>query len=348
MIKKITLFVLFITYSFGVSSDVMIAQMLMVGVGGSKIDDKWVKILRKDIEDGKVGGVILFKNNIESKKELKKLTSYLNPKNAKIKPFIAIDEEGGEVQRLFKKHKSAYEIANTLSLDEAYKEYVSLASEVKRYGFNLDFAPVVDLNTNPNSPAIGAKNRSYSAYEEIVIAYSSEFIKALNEKNIISVIKHFPGHGSASKDSHKGFVDITKSWDYKELKPYYHFIKYKKVDAIMVGHLNLSSFDKKNPATLSKNIVNGILREKLGFDGVVFSDDMQMGAIKNNYSLKEAVIKAVNAGVDVLVFSSYFTDKSSVVNEVTKILKDALKNKEIKQERLKKSYERIVKLKERL
>jgi len=348
LIKKLTILTLLFSISFGASLDKMIGQMLLVGVGGSKVKDKWVKVLKKDIQNGRVGGVIIFKNNIDGKKELKRLTSYLNPKDVKIKPFIAIDEEGGEVQRLFKKHKSAFFVADKLSLNEAYQEYTSLANELKEYGFNLDFAPVVDLNTNPKSPAIGAKNRSYSAYEEIVIAYSNEFIRALEEKNIISVIKHFPGHGSALRDTHKGFVDITNSWDYKELKPYYYFIKYKKVDAVMVGHLTLKQFDQEYPATLSKNIVEGILREKLGFNGVVFSDDMQMGAIKKSYGLKEAVIKAINAGVDVLVFSSYFTDKSSVVNEVTKIIKNAVKTGDIKKERLKKSYDRIVKLKERL
>lgn len=338
MIKILLIFFFTCNYLFAISIDNMIGQMLLVGVGGSKVSDKWVKVLRDDIKNGRVGGVVFFKNNVHSKKELKKLTGFLNPKELKLKPFIAINQEGGEFSNLFANYPSAYEVANKLDLNEASKMYEGLVSELKEYGFNLNFAPVVDLNKNPNSSKIGAKNRSYSAYEEIVISYASEFIKALDEKNIISVIKHFPGYGSSSSDT----------WDYNELKPYYYFIKYNKVDAIMVGHIYLSQFDKIYPATLSNIIIQGILRDKMKFNGVVFSDDMQKKELLKKYTLKESVIRAINAGVNVLVFSSYFTKKSSVINDVSKIIKEAVKNGEIKKENIIDSYNRIVKLKERL
>ena len=328
----------------------MVGQMLMVGVGGSKTTDKWVKQLRSDIENGKIGGVILFANNIKSPKKLKELTSFLSSAKSKYPLFVAIDQEGGKVQRLsskngFTDYPSAFDIARKKTLLESYEIYKRLADELKEYGFNINFAPVVDINIDPKSPAIGAKKRSYSAQEEIVIAYSSEFIKAQKDAGIISVLKHFPGLGSAKTDSHKRLTDVSKTWQYKELKPYYDFIKYEKVEAIMVEHIILDKFDKIYPALLSKKTISGVLRSQLGFKGVVFSDDMNMKAISDIYGFKQSIIMAVNAGVDVLVYSSYFTKKSSVVNEVTKIIIDAVKSGKIDIKTIENSYKRIKGLK---
>ena len=352
MIKKFLLFSLVISLSFSktISLETMIGQMIMVGVGGDKPTDKWVKQLGEDVKKGRVGGVILFGNNIESPKKLKKLTSFFKNIKTKYPLFIAIDQEGGKVQRLnekkgFNSYPSAFKVSSKMTLLEAYDIYKSLAYELKEYGFNINFAPVVDLNINEKSPAIGAKKRSYSNQEEIVIAYSSEFIRAQKEAGIISVLKHFPGHGSAKNDSHKRLTDVSKTWEYKELKPYYDFIKYDKADAIMVGHINLDKFDKIYPASLSKNMINGLLREKLEFNGVVFSDDMQMKAISDMYGFDTSVILAVNAGVDVLVYSSYFTKKSSVVKEVTDIILNAVKSGSIDKKRVEDSYKRVVRLK---
>ncbi len=352
MIKKILIFSLIFSFSFAKapSLEEMVGQMLMVGVGGSKPSDKWVKHLGTDIKEGRVGGVILFGNNIESPKKLKKLTSYLSTIKTKLPLFIAIDQEGGKVQRLnekkgFHKYPSAYEISRSKTLLESYDIYKKLADELKEYGFNLNFAPVVDLNINSKSPAIGAKKRSYSAEEEIVIAYSGEFIRAQKDAGIISVLKHFPGHGSALNDSHKRLTDVSATWQYRELKPYYNFIKYEKADAIMVAHINLQKFDKIYPASLSSKIIKGLLKTKLKFNGVVFSDDMQMKAISDIYGLKQSVILAINAGVDVLVYSSYFTKKSSVIKEVTKIIVEAVKNGQIKIQEIENSYKAIVRLK---
>ena len=332
------------------SLDEMIGQMIMVGVGRSKPADKWVKQLKTDISKGRVGGVILFGNNIENPKKLKKLTTFLSSVKTKQPLFIAIDQEGGEVQRLNKKkgfnsYPSAFEVSRNKTLLESYEIYKKMADELKRYGFNINFAPVVDLNINPNSPAIGKKKRSYSAAEEIVIAYSREFIGAQRDANIISVLKHFPGHGSALYDSHKRITDVSKTWQYKELKPYYDFIRHKKIDAVMVGHINLKIFDNIYPASLSQKMIKGLLREQLGFDGVVFSDDMNMRAISDTYGFKQSVILAINAGVDVLVYSSYFTEKASVVKEVREIIKEAIKNGKIKKEEIEDSYMRIIRLK---
>jgi len=352
MIKKILFLCLFITSIFAknTSLESMISQMLMVGVGGDKSSDKWVKQLHDDVKNDRVGGIILFRKNVKNPKELKKLINYFKKIKTAQPIFIAIDQEGGKVQRLslkngFHDYPTAYDIEKNKNLDETYKIYKKLADELKEYGFNLNFAPVVDLNINPNSPAIGAKKRSYSDKEEIVISYASEFINAQNDAGIISVLKHFPGHGSAVADSHKRLTDVSNTWRYEELKPYYFFSKYKKAKAVMVSHVTLDKFDKNYPASLSKNMINGLLREQLGFNGVVFSDDMNMKAITDIYTLKQAVIKAINAGVDVLVFSSYFTKKSSVIKEVGGIILQAVKNGEIDKKTIENSYRRVRELK---
>ncbi len=352
MIKLLLILSLIFTFSFAKSPSLeeMIGQMIMVGVGGSKPNDKWVKQLGFDIKKGRVGGVILFGKNIENPKKLKKLTTFLSSVKTKQQLFIAIDQEGGTVQRLnekkgFNSYLSAFEISRNKTLIESYEIYKKMADELKEYGFNINFAPVVDLDINPNSPAIGKKKRSYSVGEEIVIAYSSEFLKAQKDAGIISVLKHFPGHGSALADSHKRITDVSETWQYKELKPYYYFIKYEKADAIMVGHINLQIFDEIYPASLSKNIIKGLLREQLKFEGVVFSDDMQMRAISDIYGFKQSVILAINAGVDVLVYSSYFTKRSSVLKEVRKIIIEAVENGKIKIEEIEDSYKRIIRLK---
>ena len=324
--KSIVVICLLLTSVFAKvpSLEDMISQMLLVGVGGSKLDDKWVQQLQLDIKNDRVGGIILLNKNIESPKKLKKMIASFKKIKTKHPLFIATSQEGGKAQELLEKkgfhsYASANEIGKTKNLNEANKIYKNLANELKEYGFNLNFGPTVALS-----------NKNFSIKEELVIAYANEFIGAQNSAGIISAIKYFPGYES-------------KTWDYNELKPYYYFSKYDKVSAVVVGHISINKLDKKNPASLSKSIINGLLREKLKFNGVVFSEDMLK--LRNIVTLKSAVIKAINAGVNVLVFSSYFTQKSSVVNEVTKIILQAIKNGKIQKATIENSYKRIVRLK---
>lgn len=333
------------------SLDEKIGQMLMIGFSGSDYENKWAKEIVAHVEDNELGGVLLFSRNITSPSQLKRLTSHLKKLKSKQPLFIAIDQEGGAVMRMDKKkgfedYPSAFNVAKDLTLKQSKEIYTKMASSLSSHGININFAPVVDLNTNENSPIIGAKKRSFSAYEEIVIAYANEFIQAHEQEGVISVLKHFPGHGSSLEDSHKGVTDITKTWKYKELKPYYYFIKHKKASAVMVGHLYLKSFDKSNPASLSKQITTKLLRDELGYEGVVFSDDMLMGAITDEYGIQESIIKAINAGVDVLVFSSYFTQNSNVPRVFHNTVKKALRDGKISQARIDEAYKRILALKQ--
>ena len=337
--KSIVVICLLLTSVFAKvpSLEHMISQMLVVGVGGSRLEDKWVQQLQLNIKNDRVGGIILLNKNIESPKKLKKMIASFKKIKVKYPLFIATIQEGGNAQELLKakgfhSYPSVSDIGKTKNLNEASKIYKNLANELKEYGFNLNFGPVVDLST-----------KGFSTKAEIVISYANEFLDAQKNAGLISAIKYFPGTGNNAYKSHKKIIDASKSWDYAELKPYYYFAKYDKVRAVIVGHIKLDKFDEKNPASLSKNIINGLLREKLKFKGVVFSDDMLV--FQNSIGLKSAVIKAINAGVDVLVFSSYFTQKSSVVKEVTKIIIQAVKNGKIKKATIENSYKRIVRLK---
>ena len=291
----------------------MISKMLIIGFNGETVNSN--DEIYKNIKSG-LGGVILFdkdpndknkRKNVRNKEQLKVLTSQLQS-ISKQKLLISIDQEGGIVQRL----KSEDGFVNTLKASEvalsgenfARTSYKSLAKDLKESGINNDFAPVVDLAINKQNKVIVAKGRSFGESSAEVIKYSSIFVDELKKQSVISVLKHFPGHGSSLSDSHLGFVDITKTWTQKELEPYRYFIKNNKVDMIMTAHVFNEKLDDTYPATLSYKINTELLRYKLGFEGVLVTDDLQMYAISKHYDLKQTVTLAINSGVNMLLFAN--------------------------------------------
>ena len=291
----------------------MISKMLIIGFNGETVNSN--DEIYKNIKSG-LGGVILFdkdpndknkRKNVRNKEQLKVLTSQLQS-ISKQKLLISIDQEGGIVQRL----KSEDGFVNTLKASEvalrgenfARTSYRSLAKDLKESGINNDFAPVVDLAINKQNKVIVAKGRSFGESSAEVIKYSSIFVDELKKQNVISVLKHFPGHGSSLSNSHLGFVDITKTWTQKELEPYRYFIKNNKVDMIMTAHVFNEKLDDTYPATLSYKINTELLRYKLGFEGVLVTDDLQMYAISKHYDLKQTVTLAINSGVNMLLFAN--------------------------------------------
>ncbi len=306
----------------------MISRMLVIGFEGENVDEN-SKII-KQIKKYNLGGVILFDRfyndanrtkNIRSPKQLKILTQRLQ--QASKKPLIvAIDQEGGRVERLkesygFVHTKSAMQMAKG-SLKSAEKEYKKLADTLHVNGINCDFAPVVDLAINPKNYVIYKLERSYGADGKRVSEYAGVFIDALRDENIISVLKHFPGHGSSMGDSHKGFVDVSDTWSEKELEPYRILIGQNRADMIMTAHVFNSHLDPVHPATLSYSVNTKLLRNKLGFKGVIISDDLQMKAISEHYLLKEMLTLAINSGVDMLLFANQlaYQDLDSVINTI--------------------------------
>ncbi|RLB66095.1 MAG: glycoside hydrolase family 3, partial [Deltaproteobacteria bacterium] len=213
-------------------------------------------------------------------------------------------------------------------------------------GITLNFAPVVDLNINPNNPVIGKLERSFSADPQVVTRMALAFIRAHHVLGIRCTLKHFPGHGSSSTDSHLGFVDVTKTWSPVELEPYKNIIGAGMADAIMTAHVFNAKLDEDYPATLSKRVITGLLREKLGYGGVIISDDMQMGAIRKYYGFEQAIRLAIDAGVDILIVANNTIFDKTAIPRAISIIRTLVKQGKISVPRIEASYRRIHALKQ--
>lgn len=333
------------------SLDIKIGQMILIGVPGTTVDD----LTLKEIKEGKAGSIIFFEKNIPTKDsytQFKKL-AWAYQSVAPIPIFISIDQEGGRVNRLKEKYgfpRSITAAAMSASIDSVRYYGQTTAATLAGLGINVNFAPVVDVAINPTNPVIVKPERSFSSNEDSVSMYAREFIKAHRQVKVITVLKHFPGHGSSKDDTHLGIADVTKTWQEKELMPYRSLIDSGYVDAIMTAHIVNKNLDNKGlPGTLSKRMIDSLLRKQLHFDGVVFSDDMQMHAITKHFGLEEAIKLAVNAGVDILTFSNNIEgSEARTVERVHTIVKGFVKDGTIPKERIDESYARIMKLKSRL
>ena len=327
----------------------MISKMVILGFHGEKINQN--DEIYKNIKAG-LGGVILFdkdpndknkRKNVRNKEQVKTLTSQLQA-ISKQKLLISIDQEGGIVQRLkqedgFVNTPKAFDVA-LKGENFAKQTYHLLAKDLKESGINTNFAPVVDLAINKENKVIVTRGRSFGESSKEVIKYSSIFVDELKKQNVISVLKHFPGHGSSLEDSHLGFVDITNTWNEKELEPYKYFIKNNKVDMIMSAHVYNKNLDKNYPATLSYNVNTNLLRNKLGFNGVLVSDDLQMNAISKHYDLKQTLTLSINSGVNMLLFANQLS-KPVTLKQIVDIVYSQILNKEILLEQIIKSNQRI-------
>lgn len=335
----------------------MIGQMIMVGTRGMTIDEISPQF-QQQIKDGKIGGIVLFDydvikkeahRNIQSPEQVKGLIAGLQ-KNAPIPLFMAVDQEGGRVNRLKTKYGfppsvSAQYLGDLDNVDSTQYYGNRTATVCQELGFNVNFAPAVDVNYNPESPAIGKIERSFSADPKMVVKHASIIIETQDTKGILSTLKHFPGHGSAQADSHYGVTDVTKYWQESELIPFEQLGKLDHNVAIMTAHVVNKNLDPDFPATLSKKIITGILREKLGFQGVIFSDDMQMEAVNATFGFETLVKKSINAGVDVLVFGNNLKYDEMIPTKAIDIITKMVEEGGITKERIEQSYQRILKAK---
>lgn len=337
--------------------DKMLGQMLMLGFRGTSITD--TNQIVKDIENLGIGGVILFEydspsssrpRNIQSESQLKALTAALQ-KKASIPLFIGIDQEGGMVNRLktrygFPRSVDAQYLGNLDNPDTSRFYAQRTATTLANLGINVNFAPVLDVNINPACPVIGKIKRSFSDKPERVAQEAAIVYHAQQNEGIISVYKHFPGHGSALADSHLGFTDVSHTWKQKELTPYKILLNQGLCDAVMTAHVFNSQLDSLWPGSLSNQTINQLLRKQLGWQGVVFSDDMMMGAITDNYGLEEAIKQALLAGVDVLVFSNNIkTYDPAIGSKAAACIKKLVNEGQIPWSVITNSYLRILKLK---
>ena len=263
-----------------------IGEMIIVGFRGQRLANN--KHIRRDIVDYHVGGVILFeydaptgthKRNVSSPKQLAALCSELQALTDETL-LIGIDQEGGYVNRLrtdqgFPKFMSAKKSAE-YGVDSIRRNAALTAAELKRVGVNLNFAPCVDVDINPSCPVIGKLERSFSNSPKVVSDAARIWIDEQRKAGVVSCLKHFPGHGSASGDTHIGLVDVTKSWQKSELEPYRTLIGEKKVDMIMTAHVINGNLDPDYPSSLSSKITTNLLRGTLGYDGVIITDQPQV------------------------------------------------------------------------
>lgn len=346
-----------------------IGQMLLIGFDGKRVNDQ--SQIVKDIQEKNIGGVILFdynsreKNydkNIESPVQVQKLNKDLqhyteqgniqhNRPNLPL--LISVDYEGGKVNRL----KESYGFPATISAGDVGEKNIedadtiaeAMAITLSEAGFNLNFAPVVDVNVNPDNPIIGKKGRSFSKDEHEVARYAGIFTRHFLNQRIQCAYKHFPGHGSSTQDSHLGFVDVTDTWQTYELEPYIQLLKDESCGMIMTAHIVNRNLDDSNlPATLSHKILTDLLRKQLNFKGVIITDDMQMKAISDNYGLSEAMVLAINAGADMLIFGNNLTVEPKSADQLINIIESKIKTGEISEQRVDEAYHRIVALKKSL
>jgi beta-N-acetylhexosaminidase len=335
--------------------DAKIGQMIMIGINErTKLTAS--DPLKEEILKNKAGGIILYEKNItpaDSKENLKKLISDLQIV-APIPLFISIDEEGGKVHRLkekygFVKMPSAAYLGSLEGTDSTLYYTKNLAALLEELGININYAPGVDLALNKDNPIIAKAERSYSSDPLVVSTHALASIKGHHIYGIKTIIKHFPGHGSSSSDSHLGITDVSNNWKFIELTPYNDIIKSGQCDAVMSAHIINCHLDTTClPGTLSKVIITDILRGLLGFKGVVFSDDMQMYAISKNYGLEKAIKLSIMAGVDVLVFGNNVNLSDRITaSEIHSIIKKLVKSGEISEERIDESFNRIVDLKQK-
>ena len=341
-----------------ITLDEAIGEMLLVGFRGTEIDN--TNHIWRDIRDYHVGSVILFDydaptgtrgRNIKSAQQVKALCSQLHSLSPTL--LIGIDQEGGNVSRL----STRYGFPNILSAQKSAEKgldtvryYARLTTEMlHNLGINLNFAPVADVNVNPSCPVIGGLGRSFSADTLMVTRCCAIWMDEQRAQGVASCLKHFPGHGSAKGDTHKGLVDVTKTWKHHELVPYSELANLEP-DMVMTAHVINRQLDPSGlPASLSPRITS-YLRDSLHFSGVIVTDDLAMGAIVGQYNLEQTIRMALEAGADLLCLSNNGSHgyDPDIVPKVVKIIKKFVANGTVDSNRIIQSALRIRELKERI
>jgi len=334
-----------------------IGQMLLAGFRGYEISESHP--IARDLAEHNLGGVILYDQemadatrtgrNIKSRRQVKALVASLQ-RRARTPLLVAIDQEGGQVNRL----KPAYGFAETISHEElgtinrpeqTFAQAERTARTLLDLGINLNLAPVVDLNAGLENPIIAGKGRSFSSDPGLVARHALEFARAHRRHGIMTCAKHFPGHGSARGDTHLGAVDVTGYWTEQELIPFQRLIQAELCDVIMTAHVFNARLDPDRPATLSRRVLGGLLRGRLGFEGVILSDDMEMKAIADGYSLEEAVRHGIQAGLDVLCFGNNMKFDPDIGAKAAGIIRGLVERGEISEARIDESFRRVQRLK---
>lgn len=350
--------------------DQKVGQMVMMGLDGTTPDDPGVSQAIAQIRAGQLGGVILYRYNVTSPSQVRALNSALAQANPLELPLlIALDQEGGLVQRLrasngFTDTPSHEVVAATQTPVQARSTYNAMASMVAQAGFNFNFGPVVDLRgdwLDPQkkavSPVIGQLQRSFSDDPARVVLYATQFIQAHREAGVLTSLKHYPGHGLATGDTHLGLVDVTTTAQSVEQWPFQQLVSAGLADSVMTAHLVNRNVDPDWPVTLSERFIGPQLRVRDGFQGVVVTDDLHMGAIQLEHSPREAVVRAILAGNDLLVFSNNpaaasavpgFKPRYDMGTQVAGLVREAIERGELTPAQIDVAWQRLSRLRSRL
>ncbi|WP_144933721.1 beta-N-acetylhexosaminidase [Paenibacillus sp. 32O-W] len=321
--------------------DEKIGQMIIAGVDGTVPSARDERMIKQQ----HVGGIIFYKNNLSDPASVVSFGNRLKQWNEghPVPLLLSVDQEGGRVSRLpgFDQLPTAQEVGRWGRPEAAGELGRILGEEVGAMGLNMNFAPVLDINNNPKNPVIG--DRSFGSDAETVTGMGLEVMKKMAETGIIPVVKHFPGHGDTETDSHLDLPVIRKSEQDLaglEWKPFAEAIR-EGADAVMVAHILFPEIDGQNPSSLSEKVVTGQLRDKLGFDGVILTDDLTMGAIVNRYGIGEAAVLSVQAGTDILLVAHEYANVDAVIAAIKQSVADG----KLTEDRINESVLRIVRLK---
>lgn len=301
-----------------------IGQRIIVGFDGETLPKE---ILRLDEEWG-LGGVILFKRNLKDPEQIFDLNESIMRLGRGIPPFIGIDQEGGRVSRLpepFTIFPDMVCVGHQGTVSMAYEVGAIVGRELSVSGFNLNFAPVLDLNTNSNNPIIG--DRALSHDPKVVATLGKSLIQGLQDNQIIACGKHFPGHGNTDADTHLGRVECRLDRETiinQELHPYRKLVEDSMLNMVMLSHVHYPHIDNKLPASLSSEIIQGLLRTEIGFRGVCISDDLEMKAISEHYSVEEMTHLAFEAGLDIFLMCHTLEKQVEVLETLMKLSEDPL------------------------
>lgn len=341
----------------GPSLEHMAGQMLLCGFRGTGEEpSEELDGLLDDVAAGRLGGVIYFTVDAVTREDGRNITSLAQAAGlsamlqarAPSPLFIGVDQEGGRVRRFTEAHGvPVTPSARVLGWGEpeaTRAEAWALGVFLRQAGVNLNFAPSLDLDRNPDSPAIGALGRSFGAEPETVAAHGLAFARGMHDAGLVACYKHFPGHGSAAEDTHRGLTDVTATWNESELAPYREALPQSPPAMIMLGHVVHRDMTGDLPASLSPAVVN-LLRNDIGWDGVIVTDDMQMRAVEDMYSPEEAIALAVEAGADVLLLGNNLRHDPLTARKAHAALMELVADGRVTRERIRESYERVMKLK---
>ena len=333
--------------------DSMIGEMLVLGFSGAASDAAGAQGLAAHVSNGKVGGVCFLGHNARSRAGAESLARLFNAAGRRSKALVAIDQEGGAVQRLgakigYRAIPAAQAVAARNAPDAAKAIYAQMARDMKAAGFNLNLAPVVDLGFEPRNPIVAHYGRAFGEDGATVASYAGAFVAGHREAGVLTALKHFPGHGSTLTDSHERPVDLTATWREDEIEPYRKLAQNGLVDVVMSGHLKHDRFTAGEPATLSNRAIEGWLRREIGYRGAVMTDDLDMAAIRSNYALPDAIVRAVAAGNDLILLSNSLDPDPDLPLAAIAAIRDGVMKGRIPAARIEAAAQRIAALKARV